>query len=235
MRTYHGHCSVDAKTLRSIHEIEQQSLQKSGNFDNYNPLGASIFVLYIILALVSTGRIILHTTRRYSSLPAAVQQSPDQKSRLRKLGFASIASFATLSFNMLSFLIASFQDYDYRDHSMNILLQIWDWTLHSTLFTDFAWELVDSPRALLATQWGLAITVIGTIMLGTLMRMIHGECTKQKVPQISAVWYIVLAQILPVSFAVSLALIDLFLIHVRNEKTNAGSNTNNEQVRPRER
>ena len=124
----------------------------------------------------------------------------------------AILSFSTISYSMLSFLIASFQSYQYA-HSvtlgssyLEIIEQIGDWALHSELFTQFGWSLISTPSNAEITQSSLAITMAATLALVSL-----GNFYALSKAQLLA--YLLLAQILPTSFALTLIFIHALLLY----------------------
>jgi hypothetical protein len=111
-----------------------------------NYLGATIFWLYNVFALVFTG-ITLRTLFRLQQNYGTKRRN---KGAIWLFGGIAMVSFATLSSNMLNVLIQSFNAWS-TDRSpeelSNLPLSIWQWSITSSLFRDFGEAIVgDSAR-----------------------------------------------------------------------------------------
>ncbi|KAK5052554.1 hypothetical protein LTR84_002419 [Exophiala bonariae] len=184
--------------------------------DINNVVGASIFFAYIVAALALTtfltwDLIVAH--RRWNTCSPSRRGNGQNHAREldRKIKTATslaVLSFTTLSYHMLHFLIRSHQQWTLRQEPIfsNIVttdsvfstmtnLRIWEWAKGSTLFEDFARVICCDPRRFWWTHlvllysfgWNLYMSVKGTRL------------------QIPHLWaYLLLDQILPVSFTQNL-------------------------------
>jgi hypothetical protein len=148
-----------------------------------NYLGTTLFLSYVLLALILTTYITLSLFKRYNSIityPLISTKTPpsrqirDVRARHIKI-YACLASisFATLSYHMLNFLLANYSQWSGGAARM---LRSWEgisrdvfvlkqWMLNSTLFESFARELVhDGP----STVW-MQISILGTWFWGVWM------------------------------------------------------------------
>lgn len=166
-----------------------------------NYLGATIFWLYNVFALVFTG-ITLRTLYR-------LQQTYETKRR--NVGatwlFCGLAlvSFATLSTNMLNVLIQSFDNWSTgRDPQQlaSLPLAVWEWSNTSTLFSDFGDAIVEDSARFFWVQSALLATLSIFNFMGT-------EGRHRGVPQLWS--FFCLSQILPISFAQNLFYVALLL------------------------
>lgn len=130
-----------------------------------NLVGATIFILYVVLALAFTSMIVFSLYSTFDSLSRSKKKQLRSSIRIRMIVGLSIISFALLSFNMLSFLILSHEDWCLRwGPSGSRLSTIWQWTTTSTLFTQFAVAIAANPTptdsgwpwlALTTTMWAM--------------------------------------------------------------------------------
>jgi hypothetical protein len=166
-----------------------------------NYLGAVIFWLYNVFALVFTG-ITLRTLYR-------LQQANKTKKRdtgaIWLFGALALVSFATLSTNMLNVLIQSFNEWSVgRDHVQlaNLPSAIWHWSITSSLFRDFGEAIVGDSARFFWVQSALLATLSVFNYMGT-------EGRQRGIPQLWS--FFCLSQILPISFAQNLFYIALLL------------------------
>lgn len=166
-----------------------------------NYLGAAIFWLYNVFALIFTGI----TVRTLHQL----QQT--HKTKRRNVGatwlFCGLAliSFATLSTNMLNVLIQSFNIWSVgRDpiQLANLPLAIWQWSITSSLFRDFGEAIVGDSARFFWVQSALLATLSVFNYMGT-------EGRHRGVPNLWS--FFCLSQILPISFAQNLFYVALLL------------------------
>jgi hypothetical protein len=134
-------------------------------------IGAAIFLSYIVLALYSTLRIVGSLYTQYTRLyhgsnttkdGEALRSAKDARARHIKIyTFLASVSFATLSYHMLSFLITHYFAYTGatdRDFSSVSAEGLKRWMLDSTLFQDFAAELVENEQNAVWTQLAILAT-----------------------------------------------------------------------------
>lgn len=120
----------------------------------FNYLGTTLFLTYIALALYFTFTTIISLRRQYKRISTLKLPQDAQHARKRHIkiytGLATI-SFTILSYNMLRFLIESLATWSRTKTLLGVHpggLALGSWMLESTLFTDFAKELVkDGPTA----------------------------------------------------------------------------------------
>jgi hypothetical protein len=128
-----------------------------------NYIGSTIFLSYILLALYATSSITysLYTqySRIYLSTPtqnANLTTSRAARARHIKIyAFLASISFATLSYHMLSFLVTHYTAHTSARVSARSL-KTWMW--ESSLFQDFATELVRDRAGAMWTQ----LAILGT-------------------------------------------------------------------------
>ncbi|KAF2870423.1 hypothetical protein BDV95DRAFT_546611 [Massariosphaeria phaeospora] len=182
-----------------------------------NILGTSLFLSYNVATLYLTSAICINLYRKYIAVFSTadtaketkfVRAAKDARSRHVKVyAFLASISFATLSYHMLNFLIASYVKWSgspktsMADISSESLKR---WMLESTLFEDFATELVRDGPSAVWTQ----MAIIGTWFWNV---WIAGKAEQRKLSTGSITSYIILSQILPISFTVSLFIIHLHL------------------------
>lgn len=179
---------------------EEQTLVMLSQPSNY--LGATIFWLYIILALVFTSI----TARTLLSLSASKRPKKRQNSgQVFLFSALAVLSFATLSRNMLEVLIQSFNQWSIGLQplpSNELPLRIWQWSTRSTLFRDFGEAIVSDSARFIWVQSALLATLSMFFYMGT-------EGRHREVPRLWA--FFCLGQILPISFAQNLFYIALIL------------------------
>ena len=174
-----------------------------------NLIGALIFWLYIILALVFTG-LVLDSIR---SLPTT---RPAKRQDAKIFGCLALFSFTALSYNMLNVLIASFRLWS-KSHPLEqdvnlttVLRIIWQWSITSTLFKDFGMAIVADLARYFWTQAALWFTMSICLYMGV-------EGVHRRIPRLWA--YFALSQILPISFAQNLFYIALLRVPVADRTT----------------
>jgi hypothetical protein len=175
-----------------------------------NYLGAAIFWLYIVFALVFTGK----TLQTLYTLYTTTYKTKESKHTKQIWLFSVLAllSFATLSTTMLNVLIQSFNQKTpllQQSPSWEELPQaIWHWSTTSSLFTDFAEGLVQDSARFFWAQTALLATLSTVIYMGT-------EGRQRQIPEL---WtFFALSQILPISFAQNLFYVALLLTSPETE------------------
>lgn len=159
----------------------------ASNSPNYG--GTVIFLSYIVAALALTYSIVTRLVRRANTSRVAPRVS------LRIL-FACI-SFTTLSYYMSAFLFHSHSTWA-SPRALN--LDVWNWMLGSSLFTDFAQEL-------LSNEWATVWTTATLLWTGAVNVWLAVEGRRHRT---KGLWqYFAIGQILPISFAQSLFAVEL--------------------------
>jgi hypothetical protein len=157
-----------------------------------NYLGATIFWLYNVFALVFTG-ITLRTLYRLQQTYGAKRRNAGS---IWLFSGLALVSFATLSTNMLNVLIQSFNTWS-TDRSpeelANLPLSIWQWSITSSLFRDFGDAIVGDSARFFWVQSALLATLSIFYYMGS-------EGRQRGVPQL-----------LPISFAQNLFYVALLL------------------------
>jgi hypothetical protein len=133
-------------------------------------IGASIFLSYIILALYATLSILISLYAQYTSIFTSptttknAQLSNARTARARHIkiyAFLASVSFATLSYHMLFFLITHYFNWtgvSHHNFSAVSVAGLRDWMLESTLFQDFAKDLVKNAQNAAWTQAAILCT-----------------------------------------------------------------------------
>jgi hypothetical protein len=193
-----------------------------------NYLGAAIFWLYIVFALVFTGK----TLQTLYTLYTTTYKTKESKHTKQIWLFSVLAllSFATLSTTMLNVLIQSFNQKTpllQQSPSWEDLPQaIWHWSTTSSLFTDFAEGLVQDSARFFWAQTALLATLSTVIYMGT-------EGRQRQIPDL---WtFFALSQILPISFAQNLFYVALLLTSPETEEENqppSSSSSNSSDAKP---
>lgn len=112
--------------------------------DPLNYTGAVVFWLYILAAL-SLSTLILYTVFNIPSIEG--KRSPNTKSSQFLFVLLALVSFTVLSINMLQVLIQSYFEWSQSRKPRlpaTFVSLIWNWSVTSTLFLDFAEALVQS-------------------------------------------------------------------------------------------
>lgn len=141
-------------------------------------IGTTIFLSYIVAALYATIAIIYSLYAQYTVIFHTSSSSNDEKlgaakaARARHIkvyAFLASISFATLSYHMLMFLITHYLEWSEdqsRSFSNVSVEKLKTWMLESTLFQDFAQDLVkDAPNAVW-TQAAILATWFWNIYMG---------------------------------------------------------------------
>ncbi|KAF1969311.1 hypothetical protein BU23DRAFT_591695 [Bimuria novae-zelandiae CBS 107.79] len=176
----------------------------------FNYLGSTLFLSYILLALFFTFGISILLYSQYKRIPSLKlsQEIKDARTRHIKIyAFLASISFAILSYNMLSFLIQSLTAWARMKNLMGIrvgLLDLGNWTLETNLFESFAQELVRKRPGAVWTQVGLLGTWFWNVWMAYKAQQ-HKFSLSIMAP------YIVLSQILPITFTACLFVIQLHL------------------------
>ncbi|KAF1828548.1 hypothetical protein BDW02DRAFT_224142 [Decorospora gaudefroyi] len=181
----------------------------------HNYIGTTIFLSYILVALYATLTLTYSLRKQYttvsiSHLPAI---SHNEKARLAQTRyyikiyvFLASISFASLSYYMPMFLVTQFLEWKRHDTNSG---RTWEgvkrWMLDSSLFQDFAKDLVrDAPNAV-CTQSAILATWFWNIWMARKVAKEHNINTSTMRP------YILLSQILPISFTITLFIIQIHL------------------------
>ena len=148
-----------------------------------NSTGALLFYTYILLALALTSLILRSLCKSYNSLPSSSRPS---SLHLYTLIVFSLFSFATLSWHMSAFLVKSYISWC-RKHGILVPtistlrfglsstdgakivwreakgLYLWRWAASSTLFEDFAREILETTSRRTwtfgALSWSMGVGV----------------------------------------------------------------------------
>jgi hypothetical protein len=204
---YSGRLRIYSRSCRhnSAKEQQQELIDHHCQFaimdGTKNYLGATIFWLYNAFALVFTG-ITLRTLYR-------LQQTHGTKKRnagaIWLFSGLALVSFATLSTNMLNVLIQSFNTWSVDrspEELANLPLSIWQWSITSSLFSDFGDAIVGDSARFFWVQSALLATLSIFYYMGS-------EGRQRGVPQLWS--FFCLSQILPISFAQNLFYVALLL------------------------
>jgi hypothetical protein len=141
-------------------------------------IGTTIFLSYIIAALYATITIAYSLYSQYTAIFDVSSLSKDGKLNAAKAArarhikiytFLASVSFATLSYHMLMFLITHYLEWS-GDKSRSLsnvnVEKLKRWMLESTLFQNFAQDLVkDAPNAIW-TQTAILATWFWNIYMG---------------------------------------------------------------------
>jgi hypothetical protein len=140
-----------------------------------NYIGTTIFLSYIALALYATTSISFSLYAQYDSIFHAPSKNEDESRKRARIArarhikiYAILASisFATLSYHMLFFLITHYEQWSSDTLSATSGKKLKEWMLGSTLFQDFAMELVESKRNAVWTQIAILATWFWNIWMG---------------------------------------------------------------------
>jgi hypothetical protein len=200
------------------------------HLETYNPAGAAIFWSYIVLALLCTIVILLRLRRlaNANDTPTTQRHPSATGPKLIFLSLLALISFTSLSVHMLRFLIESYTAYStghlrpidelarihltsgvflpgpaaFAAFARAVGSQIWQWSVNSRLFVDFAEELMRTSQARAWSTAALLASTGATIWMGDRVRV---EGVK------GVGWTLGLSQILPVGFGLWLYLIGILL------------------------
>jgi len=206
---------------RGSYAIQSNPASNNPQSSVTNYLGASIFISYIIAALVLVYLISGELDARYRRLVAQKKGNASQWKQFKLFVTLSSISFAVLSWNMLHFLITSYNAWSARQVSallhtstsyVDLAVSVWQWTIHSTLFLDFA-------RSLCASQsgyWWVMQALMATMTTNVIMQS-AGRRWKVRTG-----YYVAIGQILPISFAMNLFSVALVLAQMDGEISQGG-------------
>jgi len=185
-----------------IHGYPEQISTSSKDAGCTNYSGAAIFIGYMVAAVVLTGLIIQSLRKSYNEVTTKYGGRALNYGLLYAYIGAASLSFVVLSYTMLSFLIASYQEWCHDRHVLvstlspsGIISSIWNWTISSTLFLDFARSLCSTP----AGHYWVMQALLGTMIINITM---SSAGQRYAVPDLQ--YYFLIGQILPISFAANL-------------------------------
>lgn len=187
-----------------------------------NYIGGTIFLGYIVAALVLTGLILQSLSRSYKQVKARNNGTLPRQTALYVFAGLAATSFAVLSYNMLFFLIVSYQSWcQVRGLAFSTMstteaiTSIKDWTFTSTLFLDFA-------RALCSTEQGYWWVM--QALMGTMVTNIVMSSAGQRYGVENMEYYFLIGQILPISYAQNLFSVALALKAASGGKPSGSKN-----------
>jgi hypothetical protein len=142
-----------------------------------NYIGTTLFLSYIALAFYATNSITLSLYAQYTAIFHARTTDKDKNdsrtvarlARARHIkiyAFMASISFATLSYHMLFFLITHYEQWSNEALSATSAERLKRWMFESTLFQDFATELVETKRNAVWTQIAILATWFWNIWIG---------------------------------------------------------------------
>ncbi|EUC48579.1 hypothetical protein COCMIDRAFT_34062 [Bipolaris oryzae ATCC 44560] len=181
-----------------------------------NYIGTTLFLSYIVAALYATFAITWSLYSQYAAIFNRPTSKKDERldaartarSRHIKIyAFLASLSFATLSYNMLMFLITHFLEWSAKKSqrpSDVTIEQLKRWMLESTLFQDFAQDLVKNAPNAAWTEAAILATWFWNIYIAQKARQRKYDASMVRN-------YTLLSQILPISFTVLLFIIQLHL------------------------
>ncbi|KAF3042691.1 hypothetical protein E8E12_007677 [Didymella heteroderae] len=192
-----------------------------------NYIGSTIFLSYILVALYLTSTIGYRLYTQYaavfnlhpSSPPSRFKQNGQGKVETRsarkrhvKIYTAlALISFTSISWHMLGFLITSFLDWSdsgtrnvFAVLGSNASNQLKRWMLETSLFSDFAVQLVADGESAVWTQFAILATWGWNLVLASKGRQ-YNFTSSLMVP------FIILGQNLPISFTAALFIVQLHL------------------------
>ncbi|USP79598.1 hypothetical protein yc1106_06872 [Curvularia clavata] len=181
-----------------------------------NYVGATVFLSYIVAALYVSFTITWSLYSQYTSIFNAPASKKDEKldaartARARHIkiyAFLASLSFASISYHMLMFLVTHYLEWSgnkTQGLSDVKIEQFKRWMLESTLFQDFAQDLVKNAPNAVWTQTAILATWFWTIYVAQRARARRYDASVMRT-------YTLLSQILPMSFTVLLFLIQLHL------------------------
>jgi hypothetical protein len=206
-----------------------------------NYIGSSIFLSYIVVALYLTSTIGYSLYTQYvaafhshpSSPPSKFKQNGKGKVETRSARkrhvkiytFLALVSFVSTSWHMLGFLITSFLDWSnsgtrnvFAVLGTNAVDKLKRWMLGTSLFNDFAVQLVADGESAVWTQGAILATWFWNLFLASKGRQ-YGFTLKTMIP------FIILGQNLPISFTAALFIVQLHL-SAPDISSNAASSKN---------
>ncbi|KAH8722976.1 hypothetical protein GQ44DRAFT_686080 [Phaeosphaeriaceae sp. PMI808] len=178
-------------------------------------VGAAIFLAYIATALYATFNITYSLYTQYNHIfQFSAKQDESLKAakaararHIKIYAFLASISFSVLSYHMVSFLIEHYLEWSgdkTRDLSAVSIEKIKSWMLDSTLFLDFARDLVENRSNAVWAQFAILGTWFWNVWMARKARA-RGFDTKMMQN------FVLLSQILPISFTVCLFLMQLHL------------------------
>ena len=234
-------------TIPDFHftNIDISRLSSSTSWVENNVVGTSLFLAYIVAALLLTTLIVWDLIHAFRSISRKTSLQQNHSATLRRTmvpACLASVSFAMLSFNMLSFLCGSYEvkssEYGYRsieNLAMSSLLDasirneyldhISQWMFNSTLFQDFAEMITMTPGRLVWTQeallltmlWQMAMTIEGDARRDPELRYGDLMLVVGSRRKIPHLWaYFALTQILPMSFTQNLFYVAMALHPMAN-------------------
>jgi hypothetical protein len=198
-------------------------------------IGTTIFLSYIVLALYATLRIVASQYTQYSRIfhtpteDAKLIAARTARARHIKIyAFLASVSFATLSYHMLYFLITHYLRWTgdaNRTLSAVSIEKLQTWMMESSLFQDFATELVDSVPNAVWMQLAILATWFWNVWMARKGTFPSRRCTNSRIrsdanktvartrnfDSKTLFPFILLSQILPISFTSTLFIIQLHL------------------------
>lgn len=155
-----------------------------------NYIGSSIFLSYIVVALYLTSTVGYSLYARYiavfhshpSSPPSKFKQNGKGKVETRSARkrhvkiytFLALISFVSISWHMLGFLITSFLDWSnsgtrnvFAVLANNAVSKLKRWMLETSLFNDFATQLVADGESAVWTQLAILATWFWNLFLAS--------------------------------------------------------------------
>lgn len=139
-----------------------------------NVVGALLFYLYMVAAILLTGLIALDLLRAYRQLQHAtlVGRGQSRNSTILVLMGLAVLSFCSLSYHMLDFLIQSYRSWALshivvsrrdqpvryatpKDWADMMALRVWNWSVESNLFQDFGEAICNGPQRFWWTELAL--------------------------------------------------------------------------------
>jgi len=144
-----------------------QTYCRFSSMDDLNYLGAAVFWLYIVAALVFTG-VAVYTIADLRRDNSHGRNATWTRSTTLFTGLACL-SFTVLSFNMLHVLVHSFRAWLGRHPTAlqeGYPTAVWHWSITSTLFQNFAEAIVADSARSLWTQCELWTTLSICLYMG---------------------------------------------------------------------
>ncbi|KAH7381364.1 hypothetical protein DE146DRAFT_681874 [Phaeosphaeria sp. MPI-PUGE-AT-0046c] len=179
-----------------------------------NHIGTTLFLSYIVLALYATFTITYSLYAQYNIIYHSASPSKDAAITAAKIArarhikiyaFLASVSFATLSYHMLFFLITHYQRWSGESSLATISGdKLVRWMLHASLFKDFANELVENASNATWTQLAILATWSWNVWMARKARIRNFDAATMRN-------FILLSQILPISFTAALFLIQCHL------------------------
>ena len=149
----------------ATHVISGSSMEVPRMDEQLNLLGATIFWLYILFALILTATII----ETILEISPSNQGQHERRKQTRLFAALALISFTTLSYNMLNVLIQSYTLWA-RQHGLTVadtsIRSIWTWSITSTLFQDFGEAIVQNSARYLWAQTNFLATLCVCLFMG---------------------------------------------------------------------